>query len=79
MGIDFFICLLYTSVGGVAKALFYLANAQPYSMGLWASAYLVETLPGAILHLILLPTLVLVLMKARLVPERYPQQAVRAA
>lgn len=66
-------------VGGVAKALFYLANAQPYSVGLWASAYFVETLPGAVVHLILLPALVLALTRAGLVPARYAVSRVGTA
>lgn len=59
-------------IGGVAKALFYMATAQPYSIALWASSYFVATLPGAVLQLILLPAIVLVLTKAKLIPDRYP-------
>ena len=62
--------LLGRVVGGVASALFYLSTARTYSVALWASSYLVGTLPGMILHLILVPAVVLVLMKARLVPAR---------
>ena len=57
--------------GGAARALFALYNAEGYSLALWAGAYIVETLPGAVLQLILLPALVLVLMRAKLVPARY--------
>lgn len=66
--------LLGRIVGGIARALFLLSSAQTYSVALWASSYLVGTLPGAILHLIAVPAIVLVLMKARLVPERYPTE-----
>lgn len=59
-------------VGGLASALFYLSTAQSYSVALWASSYIVGTLPGLILHLVVLPVIVLILMKARLIPERYP-------
>ena len=58
-------------VGGGARALFYMASAQPYSVALWASAYIVETIPGIVLHILVVPTLVLVLMKAGLTPARY--------
>lgn len=66
--------LLGRIVGGLAQALFYLASAQSWSAALWVSAYFVQTLPGAVLHLFLVPVLVLVLIKARLIPERYPGQ-----
>ena len=59
-------------VGGLASALLYLSSAQVYSLALWASSYLIGTLPGVILQLIILPILVLILTKARLIPERYP-------
>lgn len=64
--------LLGRVVGGAAQALYYLSAAKSYSIALWASSYLVGTLPGAILHLILIPGLVLVLTRARLIPDRYP-------
>lgn len=67
--------LLGRVVGGVARALLYFSIAQAYSVSLWAAAYVVETLPGAILQLILLPVLVLVLMKAGLIPQRYGHRA----
>jgi len=59
-------------VGGAAKALFFLANAKSWSVSLWVGAYFVDTLPGAVLQLILLPVLVSVLMQARAIPARYP-------
>ncbi len=67
--------LLGRVAGGAARALFSLYNAEGYSLALWAGSYLVETLPGAILHLAVLPVLVLLLMKARLVPARYGEAA----
>ncbi|MGN0968425.1 MAG: ECF transporter S component [Oscillospiraceae bacterium] len=68
--------LLGRVVGGIVRAAVYLSSAQTYSVGLWASSYVVGTLPGIILHLILLPIVVVVLMKARLIPARYPKCAV---
>lgn len=64
-------------VGGVAKALFYLYTAQPYSVALWVGGYFVQTLPGMVLHLVVVPALVLVLMRTGLVPARYPAAAAR--
>lgn len=62
-------------VGGFAKALFYLYAAKAYSIALWATAYFVDTLPGTILQLVLIPTLVFTLMKANLIPQRKPKEA----
>lgn len=62
-------------VGGFAKALFYLYAAKAYSIALWATAYFVDTLPGTILQLVLIPTLVFTLMKAKLIPQRKPKEA----
>ena len=62
--------LLGRIAGGVARALFYLSTAQPYSLSMWAGAYLVGTTPAAVLQLALLPTLVVVLTKSGLVPDR---------
>lgn len=64
--------------GGVARSLVFLSGAQSYSISLWASAYFVETLPGTILQLIALPVLVFALSKARLIPERYPEEKIAA-
>lgn len=62
--------LLGRIAGGAARALFLLGGGQSYSLTLWVSAYLVEALPGIVLHLILVPALVVVLTKAGLVPAR---------
>ena len=59
-------------VGGIAQAVFYLSSARPYSIAIWATSYVVGTLPAIVLQLILLPALVLVLARAGLIPARYP-------
>lgn len=64
--------LLGRIVGGAAQAAFYLSTAREYSVALWAGAYLVGTAPGALFQLVVIPLLVAALMKARLIPERYP-------
>lgn len=61
-------------IGGAAKALFYtlgLVKEEAYTLAIWAVSYFVQTLPGAIIQIVLLPALVLLLMKARLIPPRY--------
>lgn len=60
--------------GGVAQALFYLSTARSYSVALWAGSYVAGTLPGAVLQLAVLPALVLGLIRARLIPARYPRE-----
>ena len=61
-------------VGGVAQMLFYLSAARPWTVGMWAAAYLAGTLPGAVAQLVLLPALGTALEKAQLVPPRYPEK-----
>lgn len=62
-------------MGGIAKALFIslMATGEAYGIGLWATGYFVGTFPGIVAHLILLPALVAILMKARVIPSRYPK------
>lgn len=67
--------LLGRVVGGIAKAIFYTGTAEGYSLALWVSGYFVTAFPGIVCHLILIPILVVTLMKARLIPNRYPKGA----
>ena len=57
--------------GGIATAIFYMATSGVYSIALWATSYLVESVPGIIAHLILVPLLAFTLEKARVIPARY--------
>ena len=68
--------LLGRVVGGAAKALFYLSGMSgmtELSFSLLAATYFVQSLPGIAIQLVILPTLVFTLMKAKLIPERYPK------
>ena len=58
--------------GGVAQALLYLSRTESYTIALWAGSYVVGTLPAVALQLVLLPALVWALMRAGLIPARYP-------
>lgn len=65
-------------VGGVAKALFYLSGMSgmtEFTFSMLTATYFFTCLPGIAIQLVLLPTLVFTLMKARLIPERYPKAA----
>ena len=61
-------------VGGVARALFLMGGGESYTLAMWAGAYLVQAIPGIILHLILVPALVAMLDRAKLIPARYPSR-----
>jgi len=58
-------------VAGVVKALI-LAPGTP--MFAWVTTSLVEGLPGIAIQLVLLPALVYALMRAKLLPRRYPHE-----
>lgn len=57
-------------VAGVARALIFAAGR--YSMAAWITSYFVTSWPGLVIQLIFIPAIVAALMKARLIPERYP-------
>ena len=57
-------------LSGIAKAMIF---APGTSFAAWATASFVTALPGISIQLILLPTLVVALTKATLIPNRYPR------
>ncbi len=61
--------------GGLASAAFYLGTTGVYTMSMWAGTYLITSLPGILVHLILVPSLYLTLTTARVIPVRYPKTA----
>lgn len=65
--------LLGRVVGGIAKALVYMGSGESFTLAIWAAGYFVGTAPGIVCHLILIPVVVAALMKARLIPARYPK------
>ena len=58
-------------VAGLMQALIFSKGA--YSMAAWVSGYVVTSWPGTLIQLVLLPSVVFALMKAHLIPERYPK------
>lgn len=62
-------------MGGAVQALEYLGGTERYSLAMWAGSYFVGTMPGAVLQLVVLPTLVVALVRAGLIPARYPRLA----
>jgi predicted membrane protein len=67
--------LLGRVVGGLAQWLVIalMGSQQVFTLAIWATSYIVGTLPGAVAHLILIPMLALILEKARVIPARYPK------
>ena len=63
--------LLGRVVSGIAKALIFSAGS--YSMVSWVAGSFVTALPGIVIQLALLPSIVYALMRARLIPQRYPK------
>ena len=58
-------------VSGIAKALIF--SAGNYSIAAWITGSFVTSLPGIIIQLALIPTIVFALEKASLIPQRYPK------
>lgn len=56
-------------LGGVAKAIVMGVTGSSFTLGMFVSSYFVTTAPGAVIHLILVPALVLALEKAHLSPN----------
>lgn len=65
--------LLGRIAGGLASAALYFSRVEAYSLAVWASSYVIGTLPGIVLQIIIIPALVMVLLKARLLPARYSE------
>ena len=57
-------------LSGVSKALIF--SRGQFSLLDWATASFVTCLPGIVIHLAVIPTLIFALVKAGLVPPRYP-------
>lgn len=61
-------------ITGVVRALIFAAGT--YTFKAWATGYFISSLPGIIIHLILVPVLYVALQRAKLVPARYPRAKV---
>ncbi len=60
-------------VGGLAQWLVItiMGSQQVFTIAVWIASYIVGTLPGIVAHLVILPALVIVLEKAKVIPARY--------
>jgi hypothetical protein len=61
-------------LAGAARALIFAPGS--YSMAAWTAGYFVTCLPGIAIQLALIPSIIFALMKAHLIPSRYPMQKV---
>ena len=63
-------------VGGLAQWLVIsiMGSGQVFTVAIWVTSYIVGTLPGIVAHLVLLPALVMILEKAKVIPLRYAKE-----
>jgi len=57
-------------VAGIAQAFVFFDGM--YLIGMWVASYFTTSLPGIILQLVIIPSIVIALERARLIPYRYP-------
>ena len=62
-------------MSGIAKALIFMPGI---SMTAWITASFVTALPGILIQLVFLPSVVLTLMKAKIIPVRYAKEQAAA-
>lgn len=72
---DLYISLLTAMIAGriaagTANALIFVGGK--YSLSVWVTSYFVTSLPGLIIQILLIPAIMVALMRARLIPRRYP-------
>lgn len=80
--IDLYISLITGIVcgrilSGIVNALIFTGGN--YSIAIWVSAYVVTSLPGTIIQLILIPSLIVILTNAHMIPRRYPARNKKTA
>lgn len=60
-------------LSGLAKA-FIFTGVQNYSFAVWISSSVITNWPGTLIQLIFIPSILVGLMKAHLIPERYNKE-----
>lgn len=66
--------LLGRVAGGIASVIFYTVTTGTYSFAMFAASYFVESVPGIVAHLALVPVLYFVLVGSRVIPARYVRE-----
>jgi Na+/H+ antiporter NhaA len=66
-------------VAGIAQFAYFFEGAyvdgvfvETYTLGLWAGTYFVTSLPGLVIQLAFVPSVVMALERERVIPLRYP-------
>jgi thiamine transporter ThiT len=65
--------LLGRVIAGLAKSLILSPGTAPFA---WVTTSLVSGIPGILIQLVLIPTLIYALMRAKLLPRRYEKETV---
>jgi len=76
---DLYICMIVAMIcgrimAGFAQALIFFDGV--YAITIWAGTYFVTGFPGIVIQLIFVPSMVMALERERIIPLRYPIQAV---
>lgn len=74
--IDLYLSLIISMLGGrivagIARALIFAPGET--TIITWATSFFITGLPGIIIQLLLIPSIIFALMQARLIPRRYPR------
>jgi len=64
-------------VAGIVKALIFARGEM--TMSIWFTTHFVTALPGIAVHLVFIPAIVAALIKAKILPPRYPAKTDAAA
>ena len=56
-------------IAGITRALIFASGA--YSMAAWTTSFFIRSLPGMVIQIILIPSIVFALEAARLIPKKY--------
>ncbi|MCL2404165.1 MAG: ECF transporter S component [Defluviitaleaceae bacterium] len=60
-------------VAGLAQAIYFFDGT--YAIGIWMTSYFVTSLPGLVIQLLFVPSVVIALERERVIPLRYPVNA----
>ncbi len=64
--------LLGRIAAGIARVFIFMGNGSTYTWALWTGSYFISNFPAIVCQLIVVPALALILMKTKLIPNRYP-------
>lgn len=75
LSVDLYISLITAMligriVAGIAQAIYFYGGT--YSLGAWTTVYFVYALPGLVIQLLFIPSVVIALEREKVIPHRYP-------